>query len=213
MPVVMGAHGPLGVQRGSLVACMAWPCDAIGAHKTTSVTAHSALVTSVSARPEAVRWLVIGQEAAPSCLLRVLNAAHVASFRRCMHGAKPTGRHGRVEHRRPCRSRNLDVPSSSLRRPSGSPCLAGLALSLRRRHRQQRLACIARRWGWCSACTDEATGRTAHEWCSACVVRLDPCLSSDVLTRMPSQSWSERRPGSLEVSFLCCIPKCVGIVT
>ena len=35
---------------------------------------------------------MIGQEAALSCLLRVLNAAHVASFRRCMHGAKPTAR-------------------------------------------------------------------------------------------------------------------------
>lgn len=91
--------------------------------------------------------------------------------------------------------------------PGRLPCLAGLALSLRRRHRQQRLACIARRWGWCSACMDGATGRTAREWCSACVVRLDPCLSSDVLTRMPSQSWSERKPGSLEDGFLCCIPK------
>lgn len=60
--------------------------------------------------------------------------------------------------------------------PGRLPCLAGLALSLRRRHRQQRLACIARRWGWCSACMDGATGRTAREWCSACVVRLDRSL-------------------------------------
>lgn len=212
MPVDIGAHGPLGVQRGSLVACMASPCDARGARKTTSVTARLVLVAPVSARPEAVRWLSFGQEAALSCLLRVLNAARVACFGRCMHGAKPTARPASVEHRGACRSEYLDVASSSLRRPSGLPCLAGLALSLRRRHRQQRSACIAGRWGRCSARIDEATGRTAREWCSACAVRLDPCLSSDVLTRMPSRSRSERRPGSLEDGFLCCIPECVGIV-
>lgn len=44
MPVDIGAHGPLGVQRGSLVACMASPCDATGARKTTSVTARLVLM-------------------------------------------------------------------------------------------------------------------------------------------------------------------------
>lgn len=65
---------------------------------------------------------------------------------------------------------------------------------------------IAGRWGRCSTRIDEATGRTTREWCSACAVGLDPCLSSDVPTRRPSQSRGEPEPGSFEVGFLCCIP-------
>ncbi|MCE3215664.1 hypothetical protein HAX54_003150 [Datura stramonium] len=44
-----------------------------------------------------------------------------------------------------------------------------------------------------------------HELCSACVVRLDPFLSSNVLTRMPSQSWGRRKLVLLEVGFLSCL--------
>lgn len=93
-----------------------------------------------------------------------------------------------------------------LRGVRGFSCLAGLALALQRWHRLQRLACIARRWVWCSACIGEASGRTAREWCSACVVRLDPCSSSDVPTRTPSQSRSKSEFVLFGVGFLCCIP-------
>lgn len=91
-------------------------------------------------------------------------------------------------------------------------CLTGLALALQRWHWHQRMACIAGRWGWCLACIDEAFGRMTHEWCSACVVRLDPCLSSDVLTRMPSQSWRKRNSGLFEVGFLCFIPNAQALL-
>lgn len=67
-------------------------------------------------------------------------------------------------------------------------------------------------WGWCLACFDDAFGRTTREWCSACVVRLDPCLSSDVLTRMPSQSWGMRNLGLLEIGFLCFIPNAQALL-
>ncbi|KAK4368060.1 hypothetical protein RND71_011852 [Anisodus tanguticus] len=63
-----------------------------------------------------------------------------------------------------------------------------------------------RRRGRCSARYNGAFGRTAREWCSACVVRLDPCSSSDLLPHVPFQSWGERRLGSLKVNFMCCIP-------
>jgi len=56
------------------------------------------------------------------------------------------------------------------------------------------------------ACIGEASVRAAHEWCSVCVARLDPCLSSDVLARMPSQSCHKRKLGLFGVGFLCCIP-------
>lgn len=88
----------------------------------------------------------------------------------------------------------------------GFSCLAGLALALRRWHGQQRAASDVVRWGLCSARAAEACGRTAREWCSACVVRLDPCSSSDVLARRPCQSRGERRLGLPGVGFLCCIP-------
>ncbi|MCD7470790.1 hypothetical protein HAX54_010909 [Datura stramonium] len=50
-------------------------------------------------------------------------------------------------------------------------------------------------WGLCLACAVGAFVRTTREWCSACAVRLDPFLSSDILTRMPSQSWGKRKLG------------------
>ena len=88
----------------------------------------------------------------------------------------------------------------------GFSCLAGLALALRRWHGQQRAASDVARWGLCSARAAEACGRTAREWCSACAVRLDPCLSSDVLARRPCQSRGKRCLGLPGVGFLCCIP-------
>ncbi|MCD9645500.1 hypothetical protein HAX54_034492 [Datura stramonium] len=60
--------------------------------------------------------------------------------------------------------------------------------------------------GWCLACASKAFVHTTREWCSACAVRLDPYLSSDVLTRMPSLSWDKRKLGLLEVDFRCCLP-------
>lgn len=118
-----------------------------------------------------------------------------------------------VKRRRPSRARARAEISTFLLRPGGLPregdgfsCLAGLALALQRLHRHHRVACIAGRCGRCWACIDEATGRTTREWCSACVVRLDPCSSSDVPTRTPSQSWGKRNSGLSKVGFLCCIP-------
>ncbi|PHT97279.1 hypothetical protein BC332_33783 [Capsicum chinense] len=88
----------------------------------------------------------------------------------------------------------------------GLSCQAGLASALQRTHGQQRTVSIVGRWGRCRACIDGAFGRTARELCSARAVRLDPCSSSDVLTRLPSQSRGKRNVGLLEVGFLCCIP-------
>ncbi|MCE5167137.1 hypothetical protein HAX54_039290, partial [Datura stramonium] len=61
-------------------------------------------------------------------------------------------------------------------------------------------------WSWCLACAVGAFIRTTREWCSACAVRLDPCLRSDVLTRMPSQSWGRRKLGLHKICFLCFLP-------
>ncbi|KAK4360132.1 hypothetical protein RND71_019084 [Anisodus tanguticus] len=94
--------------------------------------------------------------------------------------------------------------------PGGLSCLAGLALDSQRRHWQRRLACDAGRRFARAARGDGAFGRTAREWCSACVVRLDPAAQPPP-PRVPFQSWGERRSGSLEVGFLCCIPD--GITT
>ncbi|KAF3614744.1 hypothetical protein FXO37_35829 [Capsicum annuum] len=65
---------------------------------------------------------------------------------------------------------------------------------------------FAGRWGRCWACIDGEFGRTTRDLSSACAVRLSPCSSSDVLTRLPSQSRGKRNAGLLEVDFLCCIP-------
>lgn len=132
------------------------------------------------------------------------------SSRRRTHGAKPST----IERRRPARA----MPTQGPRRaqstscgiyfllPRAGSCLAGLALALQRRHRRRRAASNVGRRGGRRACIDEAFGRTTHEWCSACVVSLDPCSRSDVLTRTPSQSRGERNSGSSEVGLLCCIP-------
>ncbi|MCE3052388.1 hypothetical protein HAX54_052468 [Datura stramonium] len=59
---------------------------------------------------------------------------------------------------------------------------AGLSLALQVWHQQQR--------------TTSNVGR----------LRLDPCVSSDVLTHIPSQSWDRHKLGLLEVGFLCWLP-------
>jgi hypothetical protein len=79
-------------------------------------------------------------------------------------------------------------------------------LALQRRHLRRRAASNAVRRCGCPARIDGAFGRRTHEWCSACVVRLDPCSRSDVPTRTPPQSRGERKSGSPGVGFLCCIP-------
>ncbi|MCD7470792.1 hypothetical protein HAX54_010911 [Datura stramonium] len=61
-------------------------------------------------------------------------------------------------------------------------------------------------WGWCLACVSGTFVRMMREWCLPCAYRLDPCLSSDVVTRMPSQSWGRLKLGLLDVGFLCCLP-------
>lgn len=116
----------------------------------------------------------------------------------------------RGERRRPAWAAPVHEPRrafiSSAPPKGGLSCQAGLASALQRPHGQQRTASIAGRWGRCWACIDGAFGRTARELCSARAVRLDPCSSSDVLTRLPSQSRGKRNAGLLEVGFLCCIP-------
>ena len=152
-------------------------------------------------------WRLNSDEAVLSCERQVLDAALWASSRRCTHAAEPNpltsagGRRGR----RPCMSRAcLHLLCSPHR--AGYRVKRDLLQALQRPHGQQRTASLAGRWGRCWARIDGAFGRTARELCSARAVRLDPCSSSDVLTRLPSQSRGKRNVGLLEVGFLCCIP-------
>lgn len=74
---------------------------------------------------------------------RVLDAARVASSRRCMHGAKPTARQAPAAVAGGARaeiSTRLHRFGGLPRAGCGFSCLAGLALALQRRHRQQRAA-------------------------------------------------------------------------
>jgi len=140
----------------------------------------------------------------------------MSSSRRRTHGAKPST----AKRRRPTRA----VPPRGPRRafntscgihfllPRAGSCLAGLALALQRWHRRRRAASNVERRGGCWACIDEAFGRTTHEWRSACVVRLDPCSSSDVLTGTPSQSRGGRNLRPVRSRFPVLHTKCPGIV-
>ncbi|MCE3216259.1 hypothetical protein HAX54_005765, partial [Datura stramonium] len=96
----------------------------------------------------------------------------------------------------PCKK--LDVLGFCVYRDLLWPCKISIGSSTR--HLMLRVL------GLCLACAVGAFVRTAHEWYSACAVRLDPYMSSDVLTRMPSQSWGRQKLGLLEVGFLCCLP-------
>lgn len=140
----------------------------------------------------------------------------MSSSRRRTHGAKPST----VKRRRPTRAVPAQGPRCAFSTscgidfllPRAGSCLAGLALALQRRHRRRRAASNAARRGGRRACIDEAFGRTTHEWCSACAVRLDPCSSSDVLTRTPSQSRGGGKFRPARSRFPVLHTQCPGIV-
>lgn len=170
---------------------------------------------SVAAFPAAVRRLLarngdaFGRAVSSRCCsCQALGAAQTGPSQ-----VRPSvdGRRGR------CPRRDLGVPSTHLVGihfilPRAGSCLAGLALALQRRHRLRRAASNAGRRGGCRACIDEAFGRTTHEWCSACAVRLDPCSGSDVLTGTPSQSRGGRKFRPVRSRFPVLHTHCPGIV-
>lgn len=122
-------------------------------------------------------WSLILNEVVLLCMRWVLEIAIGAISRRCIYVAKlnlhraPTADIEAPMHKPQCIFITF-APSKG-----GISHQVGLILALKYLHRMQRTTSIARRWGQCLACIDGAFGCTGRELCSACAVRLDPCLA------------------------------------